>query len=59
MLLVELKTGEARRSPAQVRLHARYAAAGALCCLVRSIPDLVAALEPWVRLRNASMGGKS
>jgi len=40
LALVELKTGGARRSPEQVRVHQRFLAAGALCLVVRCATDL-------------------
>jgi hypothetical protein len=40
LALIELKTGGARRSPEQVRVHERFQAAGALCLVVRSATDL-------------------
>lgn len=45
MLIVECKTGNARRTPAQVRLHERYACAGALCVEIRNVTDLVPHLQ--------------
>lgn len=44
LALIELKTGGARRSAEQVRVHDRFHAAGALCLVVRSIGDLEAHL---------------
>lgn len=38
--LIELKTGAARRSPAQVRFHERFARAGALVTVIRQVSDL-------------------
>lgn len=43
-LLVECKTGEATRTPAQRRLHSEFAAAGALCLVVREVDDLIRAI---------------
>lgn len=40
LALIELKTGGARRSAEQTRVHIRFHAAGALCLVVRSIEDL-------------------
>jgi len=41
LVLLEVKTGRARRTPEQRALQARFAAAGALCLVVRSIDDLI------------------
>jgi len=46
MLFVECKTGNARRSPAQVRMKERLELAGALCLTVRSATDLEQYLDP-------------
>jgi hypothetical protein len=44
LALIELKTGGARRSLEQARVHERFHAAGALCLVVRSIADF----EPYL-----------
>ncbi len=46
MGLLEVKTGKARRTPAQRRLQERFEAAGALCLVVRDLPDLLHAVGP-------------
>lgn len=45
MLLVECKTGGARRRPAQVRLHQRYERAGALCLVIHNVTELAPHLQ--------------
>jgi hypothetical protein len=40
LALIECKTGHARRSPAQVRMHRRFATSGALCLVVRNVLEL-------------------
>lgn len=45
-LMIEAKTGRARRKPAQVRMHEHFSAAGALCVLMRSVLDLETEI-PW------------
>jgi hypothetical protein len=52
MGLLEVKTGDARRSPAQRRMQEKFAAAGAVCLVVRDVGELEKALgsmggDPW------------
>lgn len=56
MLVLELKTGAARRSPEQVRMHARLAAAGAICLTIHEIGELADYIESR---RVHIQGGKS
>lgn len=51
LLLVECKSGRARRSPAQVQLNERFAAAGAICLVVRDLRDL----EPYMPAGRATL----
>jgi hypothetical protein len=45
LVLVELKTGRARRSKAQAALRRRFEAAGAICLLVRDVATFAAQLN--------------
>lgn len=54
LLLIECKTGRARRSPAQVRMHARFSAAGGLCVVVRNALELEPIVGP-----SATQGGRA
>jgi hypothetical protein len=56
MLVLELKTGGAKRSPAQVRMHSRLAAAGAICLTIHEIGELADYIETR---RGHIQGGKS
>ena len=40
LALLEMKTGGARRAPAQVRIEKHFTSYGALCVLVRSVEDV-------------------
>lgn len=42
LVLIEVKTGNARRTPEQRAQQKRFAAAGALCLVVRDVLDLTA-----------------
>jgi hypothetical protein len=55
MALLELKTGQARRSPAQVRMHQRFSAAGALCVVVHDVRELTQYIQSG---RAQIQGGK-
>lgn len=47
LVLIECKTGNARRSPEQVRLQADFSAAGALCLVVRDVLELARKLHEF------------
>ena len=56
--LIEGKTGTARRSPAQVRFHERFARAGALVTVIRQVSDLEQyVVGGRVRFAAAAAGG--
>lgn len=52
LLLLELKSGQAQRSKAQAELHDRFAAAGAICLVVRDVREL----EPYVGTHRTQFG---
>jgi hypothetical protein len=45
LVLIEAKTGNARRTPEQVELQAKFRAAGALCLVIKNVLDL----QPYVQ----------
>ena len=52
LALIELKTGRARRSPAQIRAQKRFAASGALSLVIRDITQLIKEF-PWPKGHRA------
>jgi hypothetical protein len=46
LVLIECKTGRARRTPEQIEQHNRFRAAGAHCFVIRTVDDLRRELRP-------------
>ena len=57
LVLIEVKTGNARRTPEQSAQQARFAAAGALCLVIRCVDELHVAIAQYLpRTRFAGVG---
>jgi len=57
LVLIEVKTGNAVRTAAQRAQQARFAAAGALCLVIRDVSELQDALGPYLpRTRFCGVG---
>jgi hypothetical protein len=55
-VLIEVKTGNARRTPEQRAQQERFAAVGGICLVVRALPDFIQRLSEEMTIARIGPG---